>query len=385
MSEHGENDKKRAPIALYIGGVIAVLVVGGAVAGVALTRKAEAEKETKSRGDELDKGPRVRTTKAALSEAGRKLELQGEARPFFSVTLYAKVSGYLKQIRVDKGDKVKANQVVAVIESPELDRQYDAAVADAQYKRSNARRAEALSKPGVVSAQEAESQIGLAQVSEATVQSLAQQKSYETLRAPFAGTVTARFADPGALVQNAANAQTGALPVVTISQTDTLRVYVYVDQHDATFVHVGDKVELWLPDRPDQKVQARVARRADELDPRTRTMLVEVDVDNRENKIVPGSFVTVGLAIAAPRVVQVPVEALVVRSGGKSFVPVVQGDTVRYRPVVIIDDDGSTARLADGIKAGETVALNLGENVPDGARVQPVTPNDESHDGKAQK
>ena len=374
-----DTQKKRAPIGFYIIGVIGVLVVAGAVVGVALTRNAEAERETRQRSDELSQGPRVRTAKATLSAPERRLELQGEARPFYSVTLYAKVSGYLKQIRVDKGDKVKANQVVAIIESPELDRQYDAAVADAQYKRSNARRAEALSKPGVVSAQEAESQAGLAQVSEATVQSLAQQKSYETLRAPFAGTLTARFADPGALVQNAANAQTGALPVVTISQVGTLRVYVYVDQHDAAFVSVGDKAELWLPDRPDLKVQARVARRADELDARTRTMLVEVDVDNASNQIVPGSFVTVGLSLEAPRVVEVPVEALVIRSGGKTFVPIIQGQTVKYRPVTVIDDDGSTARIASGVKPGELLALNLGENVPDGARVQPVLP-DEKHE-----
>jgi RND family efflux transporter MFP subunit len=370
-----ESKSSKAPIGLYVAGVISVLVVTGAVVGVARTRDAEAERELSARTDEVSRGPRVRTARTVLSAAERRLELQGEARPFFSVTLYAKVSGYLKEIRVDKGDKVKANQVVAVIESPELDRQYDAALADAQYKRANARRAEALSKPGVVSAQEAESQLGQAQVAEATVQSLAQQKSYETLRAPFAGTVTARFADPGALVQNAANAQTGALPVVTISQVETLRVYVYVDQRDAPLVHVGDRAELLLPDRASAPLTAKVARRTDELDPRTRTMLVEVDVDNRDNKLVPGSFVTVGLALAAPRVVEVPVEALVIRAQAKAFVPVLVGDTVKYRAVTIIDDDGTTARVASGLQPGELVALNLGDNVPDGARVQPVTTN----------
>jgi RND family efflux transporter MFP subunit len=374
MSE--EKEKQGAPIGLYVAGVVGLLVVCGAVVGVARTRNAEAERETHERTDEVARGPRVRTARAVLSAPERRLELQGETRPFFSVTLYAKVSGYLKQINVDKGDRVKANQVVAVIESPELDRQYDAALADAQYKRSNARRAEALSKPGVVSAQEAESQVGQAQVAEATVQSLAQQKLYETLRAPFAGTVTARFADPGALVQNAANAQTGALPVVTISQLQTLRVYVYVDQRDAQLVNVGDRAELWLPDRPDLKVTAQVARRADELDPRTRTMLVEVDVDNRDNKFVPGSFVSVGLVLQAPRVIEVPVEALVIRAQGKTLVPVLTNETVKFRPVTIIDDDGTTARIASGLKVGELVALNLGENVPDGARVQPVMPNE---------
>jgi membrane fusion protein (multidrug efflux system) len=376
VSGRNETIKKGRPIGLYIAGVIGVLVVTGAVIGVAMTRKASAEREGKSRTDTLAEGPRVRIVKAVLSPGERRLEMQGEARPFFSVTLYAKVSGYLKSIKVDKGDRVKANQVVAIIESPELDRQYDAALADAQYKRSNARRAEALSKPGVVSAQEAESQVGQAQVSEATVQSLAQQKSYETLRAPFDGTVTARFADPGALVQNAANAQTGALPVVTIAQPERLRVYVYVDQHDANYVSVGDKADLWLPDRPDQKVMGKVARRSNELDPKSRTMLVEVDVDNKENKIVAGSFVMVGLSFPTPQLIEIPVEALVIRTGGKTFVPILSGDKINYRPVSVIDDDGAMARIQTGLKSGELVAVNLGENVPDGARVQPVMPNE---------
>jgi membrane fusion protein (multidrug efflux system) len=367
------NDKR--PIAIYLAGTMGVLAILGGVIAVAASSSAEVKRETLARSDELALGPKVRVAKAWLSPPERRVELQGEARPFLSVTLYAKVSGYLKELRVDKGDRVKANQVVGIIESPELDRQYDAAVADAQYKRSNARRAEALSKPGVVSAQEAESQVGVAQVAEATVASLAQQKAYETLRAPFAGTVTARFADPGALVQNAANAQTGALPVVTISQTEKLRVFVYVDQRDAAFVHAGDAAEVVVPDRPEVKIIGRVARLADELDPRSRTMLVEIDVDNRDGQVVPGSFVTVGLTFATPRTVEIPVAALVVRGEGKTFVPVVRGEIVSYRPVTVIDDDGTNARINAGIKVGELVALDLGDNVADGARIQPVMPD----------
>ena len=141
----------------------------------------------------------------------------------------------------------------------------------------------------------------MAQVAEAQVATLAQQKSYEVLRAPFAGTVTARFADPGALVQAATGAQTGALPLVTIATPEKLRVYVYVPQHDAGFVKVGDKAEVMMPDSLDAKIsQGVVARRSDELDPRTRMMLVEVDLDNRDGRIVAGSFVTVVLTFATP-------------------------------------------------------------------------------------
>jgi membrane fusion protein, multidrug efflux system len=358
---------------VYVVGIVGVIAAICGVVLIATSRRAAADRESRERTDEVAKGPRVRVARAQMSPAVRKLELQGEARPFASATLYAKVSGYLKEMRVDKGDKVKPNQIVAVIEAPEIDRQYEAAVADASYKKANARRAADLAKPGVVSAAEAETQVGVAQVANAQVATLAQQKSYEVLRAPFAGTVTARYADPGALVQAATGAQTGALPLVTISTPERLRVYVYVPQHDAGFVKVGDRALVTLAERADVQIEGQVARRADELDPRTRMMLVEVDVDNRDGRIVAGSFVTVVLTLATPPEIIVPVEALVM-NGQKASVFVLDGDTVHARPVVVSDNDGSVARLARGLRAGELVALNLGDNVADGARVQPVAP-----------
>src|SRR6202012_4593702 len=138
---------------------------------------------------------------------------------------------------------------------------------------------------------------------------LAQQKSYEVLRAPFAGTVTARYADPGALVQAATGASTGALPLVTISTPERLRVYVYVDQRQAGSVRIGDAALVSLSDRGDAHIEGHVARLSSELDPHTRMMLVEVDVDNKDGAIVPGSFVTVTLSLATPPEIEIPVEA----------------------------------------------------------------------------
>ena len=367
------SDMEKRTTWVYLIGIVGVLAAVVGVAVIATSRKAEAERESRARSDELAKGPRVRVVRAEMSPPLRKIELQGEARPFYSATLYAKVSGYLKQMKVDKGDRVKPNQVIAVIEAPEIDRQYEAALADANYKKANARRAAELAKPGVVSAAEADTQVGMAEVAQAQVATLAQQKSYEVLRAPFAGTVTARFADPGALVQAATGAQTGALPLVTISTPERLRVYVYVPQHDAGFVKVGDRAEVEMPDRDDVKIEGVVARRSDELDPRTRMMLVEVDLDNRDGKIVAGSFVTVMLSFATTPEIIVPVEALVVQ-GKSASVYVLDGDTVHARPVVVSDNDGSVVRLARGLRAGELVAVNVGDNVSDGARVQPVAP-----------
>jgi multidrug efflux pump subunit AcrA (membrane-fusion protein) len=146
-----------------------------------------------------------------------------------------------------------------------------------------------------------------------------------------------------------------------------------VPQHDAAFVKVGDAAEVTLPERAEVRIEGRVSRRADELDARTRMMLVEVDVDNKAGRIVPGSFVTVTLTVATPPEIVVPVEALVMR-GQKPTVFVLDGETVHTRPVVVSDNDGSIVRLARGLRAGEQVALNLGDNVADGARVQPVLP-----------
>jgi membrane fusion protein (multidrug efflux system) len=286
------------------------------------------------------------------------------------VTLYAKVSGYLKEIKADRGDKVRARQVLAVIESPELEQQYEAARADASYKRANARRAATLAGPGAVSVREAELERTSADVAEAQVSALQTQKGYTILRAPFAGTVTARFADPGALVQNAANAQSGALPVVTVSQLDRLRVFVYVDQRDAAFVHPGDEAEVVLPDGG--VVAGRVARASGELEPHTRTMPLEVHLENQDGRIVAGSFVAVRLTLPSPPLLEIPARALVVREQ-KTLVAVVGPDNhLQLRPVVVARDDGDRIALRQGVSEGELVALDVGHSLTDGDLIQPV-------------
>jgi RND family efflux transporter MFP subunit len=364
---------EKKPTLLYLIGIVILFVVAGGVVTLWLTRTASAKAEAEERKQEVQSGPMVRLARAALSPAGRKLELQGEARPFASVTLYAKISGYLKRILVDKGDRVRADQLIAEVESPELDRQYEAAVADAKYKQADAKRTAALAGPGVVSARDAELSASQANVADAQVRAMNTQREYQVLRAPFTGTVTARFVDPGMLVQSAANAQTSAQPVVTISQTEKLRVYVYVDQRDAADVKVGDQAEVRTPDRPatEKPRIGQVTRLSRELDVKTRTMLVEVDLDNKDNAIVAGSFVQVSLSLkSAPRV-ELPVETLVLR-GKSAFVPVVKDGVVNYRPVLIAENDGARVRLAGGVAVGEEVALNLGDSVADGTHVRPA-------------
>jgi membrane fusion protein (multidrug efflux system) len=360
------------PALLYLVGIVLLVGAGFGVKHIANARSAETRTEARALKALVEAGPHTIVAQAELSPGERRVELQGEARPYQSVTLYAKLSGYLKRILVDRGDRVRAGQLLAEIESPELDRQYDAATADARYRQASAKRAATLVGPGVVSANEADLESSRAAVAEAQVAALATQRSYQAIHAPFAGIITARFADPGALVQNAANAQTSALPIVTVAQPERLRIYVYVGQRDASYIKAGDLAEVSMPDRPALKLRGRVARTSGQLDLRTRTLLVEIDLDNKKGDIVPGSFVSVTLVVRTPREVEVPVEALVVR-GTQTLVAVVSPDhTVHYRRVVLASDDGTRARIQSGLGVGELVALNLGDSVVDGALVQPV-------------
>jgi len=364
----------RRSIFMYVAGIGALGATLLGVWGLGARRSSRAAEEARGRTEEQARGPRVRVAPATQSPPERELVLQGEARPFLSVTLYAKVSGYLTNMRVDKGDRVKARQVIANIASPELDQQYAAALADARNKRVNAERVNALSPSGVVSKQETDLARANAEVAEATQASVSAQRDYRTIRAPFDGTVTARFADPGALIQAATNAQTGAVPIVTVSKTDRLRIYVYLDQGSAALVRVGDPALLRVPERPGFARKAAITRVTGELAPRTRTMLTEIDVDNADGAILPGSFVRVFIRVKTPPLAEIPVEALVTRQD-KAFVPVVDASGhLRYRPVSIADDDGKNVRLLDGVAVGERVALNVGNEVEDGAQVQVVAP-----------
>ncbi|HVZ73821.1 MAG TPA: efflux RND transporter periplasmic adaptor subunit [Polyangia bacterium] len=358
---------------VYVVGVALLGVVVIGVVGLGLRRSSSARAEASERQDELARGPRVRVAKAVAAPPVRKLSLQGEARPFAAVTLYAKVSGYLKVVRVDKGDRVKAGQLLATIEAPEIDKQLQAASADARNKRVNAKRFESLAPSKMVSAQEVEAAQANADVAEANEAALATQGGYRVIKAPFDGVVTARFADPGALIQTAAAGQSGALPLFSVANSDKLRIYVYLDQSAAPFVRAGDTADVRVAERPGFVRKAQVTRVAGELATRTRTMLTEIDVDNKDGAILPGSFVTVTLEIKTPPTIQVPAEALVLR-GERPFVAVVSEDhKVHFKPVVVADDDGQTARLASGLAPGERVALNLGE-VEEGAVVQVVEP-----------
>ncbi len=318
-------------------------------------------------------GPRVNVVTVSKNPPSQTLTLLGETRAYLESTLYAKVSGYLKSIYVDKGDDVTANEVLAVIESPETDAQYRAAVINAHNLSIIARRDENLVKRDMISQQDADTAVADARMAEQVVANLATFRSYEIIHAPFTGKITARYADPGALMQAATGSQTTALPLVRISETDRERLFIYPDQSEAAYIHVGDRAVITDPARPDVKLVAQVSRISGEFDPSTRTMLTEIDFYNRKDLITPGSFVEVSLRLRTrSRDILIPASALVLR-GAKTFAGVVGPDNrVSYRPVVVANDNGVEVSIASGLRAGETVAVNLGDAVPEGGKIQPI-------------
>ncbi len=339
--------------------------------------------EAHSRKKDIDAGPRVQVATVDMSAPEQTLTLLGEARPFETVTLYAKVSGFLKDVRVDKGDSVDQGQLLARIESPETNQQYDAAEADAINKQAIAERYKPLLERKLVSQQEADQAFAEGRVAEANLASIGAIKGYQEMRAPFDGTVTARFADPGTLIQNAATGQSGAQPVFTVSQIERLRIYAYVDQKFAASIHNGLPVHVSLQERPDIQLDTKVTRFSGELDARTRMLLVEIDIDNRKHQFVAGSYVQVSMKVQSPSYLQVPVEALILKDA-KNYIPVVtSSSTITYRAVTLANNDGQHVKVLTGLNLGEMVALNLGNSLDEGSRVQPIlaTPTPQASTG----
>ena len=357
---------------LYFGGLV---VLVAAVVGVAYfwhAGNADLAAAREQRANTAAAGPRVEVVTVSAGPLLRDITLLGDATPYSTVTLYAKVGGYLKTIAVDRGDVVQTGQVLAEIDSAETDSLYTNAQADLENKRKVADRNRELLAKGNVSIQAAEQSQTDLQMAEGNVRNLATMKSYEVLRAPFAGKITARFADPGALVQNATANQSSALPVLTIADVRKLRVGAYVEQRDAPFVHIGDAVDVSDASNPDRVVNAKISRTTGALDSRSRTLYIECDVDNAQGVIVPGGFVYLTLHVAMKSLPQIPINALIMRGDNAFVAKVDEHGDIHFTAVKIASTDGTMVSLADGIGLDERIAMNLPGEVADGGRIQPI-------------
>jgi RND family efflux transporter MFP subunit len=315
----------------------------------------------------------VQVARVEVMPSEQTLSLPAEVRGWAQTTLYAKVAGYVREIPVDKGTRVKKGDVLARLESPETDQAVLAARADLELKRQINQRTQALRPESVVSQQDVDNAQAGVRVAEANLQQALAMQAYQVIRAPFDGVVTARYVDVGALVPaGTVNTQSGQ-PVVDLADIDRLRVQVYVGQSDAARLRVGDTVVLVSDSDPSHPIQAIVSRVSMGLDARTRTMLAEIDVDNRPPRLFPGQFVRATLTLRGARTPLVPGEALAWR-GDKLNVAVVEDGKVRLQPIRVGEDNGKLVQILSGLEGGELVILNPSAELSNGDQVQVAKP-----------
>ncbi len=362
----------RRPFLLYLVGLLILCGAGWEVWSLWHQRGDQMHATSQALAASEARGPVVRVVTVQNGPTERLITLLGDARPNVTATIYGKLGGYLAKITVDRGDVVKAGDVLAVIDSRETDNQYASALSDLENKKRLAERAAALFGHRDASEQANDQARTNLQVATSRLAELATMKSYETLQAPFDGVITARFVDPGALISNAGANMTSSQPVLVIADMSKLRIDIYVEQRDVPYVHVGDLADVSDAAHSDRVVKAKIARTSGQLDPRSRTLFVELEVDNKSGFLVPGSFAYVTLHVPIESFPEIPAAALITR-GVKTFVADVGEDTVVHmRPVQLARSDGSLVGLRDGVKAGQRVALNVPDEIVDGSRVQPV-------------
>ena len=327
------------------------------------------------------------------------ITLSGEFRPFQEVDVHAKVAGYIRQIFVDVGDKVKAGQVLAILEVPELNAQVMGAQADIRRSQDAIRRAQSEieraqsmhqayhaaytrlkqaseARPGLIAEQElddslakdketdaqtnsaraalaeSQNQLGMAQ---AALDRLSALQAYSHITAPFAGVVTKRYADTGALIQAGTASETQSMPVVQLAEWSRLRLVIPVPESAVSQLHLGSVVQVHVSSL-NQDFQGRVARFADALNDETRTMHTEIDVQNPQDALTEGMYAEVKLALQAKKdALTVPVQA-VVEEGDKHYVLVLDHqDRVEKRPVEVGAQSSNTVEILRGLSEGEQV------------------------------
>ena len=361
-------------------GGASVLVAAAIVARIGLSQRVQLEGELTARKREVQAGSRVLVAKVASARAERQITILGEVQPYRRAMLYANISGYLKEVRVDKGDYVRKGQVLGVLDSPEADQRVVENHAELVVKTQVAERYQKLLKQGVVSEQEMERAKGDLDVTTADGVRVRALRDYAFIRAPFDGVVIARNADQGALLQAATSSTQSATSLGEIADLSRVRVRIYLGAYDAPFVHDGDAATLWTDAEPQKKIEAKVTRLTRALDTKTRTMLVEIDLDNASGALYAGAPIHVILRVAAPSSLTVPAEALLV-SKKKPVLAVIRDGRVVFVPVECGDDDGETLRVRGALSLGELVALRAADDLQEGAAVRAVLKPSDSGKG----
>lgn len=325
------------------------------------TASATASKDSAETGAQGDSQPvDVQVTKPTRRELVYTVTLPANISPLYQTTLYAKVSGYLKWIGPDKGDAVKKDQVLAVIDAPEVEEQYQQAQSDYHIKKLTFERLAKVWKesPDVIAKQDVDVAEAAAQGAKHLVEQRMALRDYTKVRAPYAGIITARFADPGALIQVATASSAGAIPLFTIMDLNTVRVYTNVPQDDSPWVRPGTtKASVSVKGLEGRSFTGTVTRSTLALDPSTRSLLVEIDLPNPDHALRPGTFVEVSLGLREiPDALVLPPQAIISGPTGKS-VFIVEAGRAKSTPVQTGISDGRWIEIASGLSGDEEVVV----------------------------
>jgi membrane fusion protein, multidrug efflux system len=348
--------------------------------------------------------PPVQVAKPGRRNVVRSIELPGDVSAYQQARLYAKVAGYLEKVLVDKGDRVKARQLLAVIQAPELEREvlaarqaYQAALAKREVEKAALKLQQTTYRrlkrvfdqdPGLLArqdldiaqakVQEARARLALAEAELKAAQQAARRavdmQRYTEIRAPFAGTIAQRLLDPGTLMQSAAASAQGATqPVMEMVDDERVRIYVHVPEPEISKAHPGTEVTVRPEAYPNRQMLAQITRVAGSLDSSTRTLLAEIELANADHRLKPGMFVKVTIRLEArPDALVVPTSALMVEKDERAVFVVRDGKAEKLAVKTGFEGPEWT-EIVGGLTGEEAVIVIGKERVSRGGTVEVVT------------
>jgi RND family efflux transporter MFP subunit len=368
------------PIIWVAVAVVGILLAAAVIYGILSRASAERHLDKTTQADAVMS---VQVTRPTVNGTASEIALPGNTQAYNDTPIYARTAGYLKQWFVDIGGHVKQGELMAIIETPEVDQQLQVAEADLKSAQANlslanitSERYQSLLKSDSVSKQETDTAIGGAaarkaavDAAEADVRRLQQLQSFERVYAPFAGIVTVRNTDIGALIN--AGSASGATPqeLFRIASIDKLRVFAAVPETYAPAIRDGDTATLTLDEYPGQQFTGTIARNSSAIDPASRTLNVEVDVNNANGKLLPGAYAFVHFKLPQDvRLLSVPANTLLFRAEGLR-VGIVRDGHVHLQPVTIGKDNGATLAISTGVTENDEIIVDPSDSLTEGEQV----------------
>ncbi len=397
---HTPEELTHEPPPVRRGSVLTILVIVIVIAVVLAVLGILKRKHSETSLDEYtqkNSAPPVTLLKPVLQQSAREIVIPGNMQAFTLAPIYARTTGYVKSWHFDIGSHVHKGDLLAVIETPELDQQLMQARADLATAKSNAGLAKITASrygdligSNAVSQQDTDNAVSQSQArdaqvtsAEANVRRLEELQSFERILAPFDGVITARNVDIGQLISATgstttavAGAAAGSKEIFDMAAINTLRVFVNVPQVYAPDAKKGVTATLTLPQYPGRTFKGTLVRTSNAVDPTTRTLLAEVDVDNRTGELLPGSYTEVHLNVsnAAPALV-VPVSAVILEADGLHVATVDANNHTHIVRVVPGRDSGSSIEILSGLAPDQTVIANPPDSLTDGELVHVVNGN----------